>query len=156
VDMIPLGNRSSEHGSYIIESLETGRLYRGHFNVANTGLITNLPDGCTVELPCYVDGNGISPAWVGALPMACATTCRVSVGVQEMAVEAALTGNRELVKLAVLHDPLTGAVCNPAEVWAMCDEMFEALAPWLPQFNGEGRTWSDIPQPNGGILRFPK
>jgi alpha-galactosidase len=154
--MIPLGDRSSEHGSYIIESLETGRTYRGHFNVANTGLITNLPDGCTVELPCYVDGNGISPAWVGDLPMACAATCRVSVNVQEMAVQAALTGNRELVKLAVLHDPLTGAVCNPPEVWAMCDEMFEALAPWLPQFNGEGRTWSDIPQPNGGILRFPK
>jgi len=156
VDMIPLGNRSSEHGSYIIESLETGRTYRGHFNVANTGLITNLPDGCTVELPCYVDGNGISPAWVGDLPMACAATCRVSVNVQEMAVEAALTGNRELVKLAVLHDPLTGAVCNPPEVWAMCDEMFDALAPWMPQFNGEGRTWVDIPQPNGGILRFPK
>ena len=89
--------------------------------MANTGLITNLPNGCTVELPCYVDGNGISPAWVGDLPMACAATCRVSVNVQEMAVEAALTGNRELVKLAVLHDPLTGAVCNPPEVWAMCD-----------------------------------
>jgi alpha-galactosidase len=38
----------------------------------------------------------------------------------------------------------------------MCDEMFEALAPWLPQFNGQGRTWSDMPQPNGGKLRFPQ
>ena len=73
-----------------------------------------------------------------------------------MAVEAALTGDRELVKLAVLHDPLTGAVCITEEVRAMCDEMFEALAPWLPQFNGEGRTWSDIPQPNAGKLRFPQ
>jgi len=73
-----------------------------------------------------------------------------------MTVEAALTGNRDLVKLAVLHDPLTGAVCSPDEVWAMCDEMFEALAPWLPQFNGEGRRWSDIPQPAGGILRLPR
>ena len=155
-DLIQLGERSHEHGSYIIESLETGRPYRGHFNVGNTGLIGNLPEGCTVELPCYVDANGISPAWVGDLPIQCAATCRVSVNVQEMAVEAALTGNRELVKLAVLHDPLTGAVCNTEEVWAMCDEMFEALAPWMPQFNGEGRTWSDIPQPNGGALRFPK
>jgi len=155
-DLIPLGERSHEHGSYIIESLETGRPYRGHFNVGNTGLIGNLPQGCTVELPCYVDANGISPAWVGNLPIQCAATCRVSVNVQEMAVEAALTGNRELVKLAVLHDPLTGAVCNTEEVWAMCDEMFEALAPWMPQFNGEGQTWSDIPQPNGGELRFPK
>ena len=155
-DMIALGDRSTEHGSYIIESLETGRMYRGHFNVENTGLITNLPDACTVELPCYVDGNGITPGWVGALPLPCAATCRVSINVQEMAVEAALTGNRELVKLAVLHDPLTGAVCSPEEVWSMCDDMFEALAPWMPQFNGEGRTWENIAQPNGGILRFPK
>ena len=145
--------RGHEHASYILEGLETGRTYRGHFNVGNTGLITNLPADCTVELPCYVDANGISPAWNGALPLACAAACRVSVNVQEMAVEAALTGNRELVKQAVLFDPLTGAVCNPEEVWAMCDEMFEALAPWMPQFNGEGRRWSDIPQPNGGVLR---
>ncbi len=153
---IKVEGRSSEHASYIIEALETGRPYRGHFNVGNTGLIGNLPNGCTVELPCYVDGNGISPAWTGNLPLACAATCRVSINVQEMAVQAALTGDRELVKLAILHDPLTGAVCSPAEVWAMCDEMFDALAPWLPQFNGEGRTWPDIPQPNGGVLRRPR
>ncbi len=155
-DLIRRGERSSEHASYIIEALETGRTYRGHFNVANRGLITNLPPDCTVELPCYVDATGIHPAFVGPLPRQCAATCRVSIGVQELAVEAALTGDRELVKLAVLHDPLTGAVCNPEEVWAMCDEMFEALAPWLPQFNGEGRTWPDIPLPADGVLRFPK
>ena len=147
-------NRSSEHASHILEALHTGRIYRGHFNVGNTGLITNLPDGCTVELPCYVDRSGIHPAWTGALPMQCAATCKQTILVQEMAVEAALTGDRNLAKLAVLHDPLTGAVCNTDEVWQMCDEMFEALAPWLPQFNGEGRAWPDIPQPNGGALRF--
>ncbi len=155
-EVISPDKRSHEHASHIIEALETGRAYRGHFNVGNTGLITNLPQGCTVELPCYVDANGISPAWTGPLPLGCAATGRVSINVQEMAVEAALTGNRDLVKLAVLHDPLTGAVCNPEEVWAMCDEMFEALSPWMPQFNGEGRTWHDIPQPNGGILRAVK
>ena len=59
--------RSSEHGSYIIEALETGRTYRGHFNVMNHGAISNLPDECVVEVPCYVDGNGISvPVRVGA------------------------------------------------------------------------------------------
>jgi len=155
-EYIKLGERSDEHGSYIIEALETGRVYRGHFNIENRGLITNLPDGCTIEIPCYVDRNGIFPAWTGALPMACAATCRASVSVQEMAVEAALTGDRELVKLAVLHDPLTAAVCTTEEVWKMCDEMFEALAPWLPQFNGEGLRWDDIPQPDGGSLRFAK
>ena len=134
LDQIPLGSRSSEHGSYIIEALETGRRYWGCMNVANTGLITNLPDGCTVELPCIVDSSGIQPTFIGSLPMQCAAVCRSSVSVQEMTVEAALTGNRQKVKLAVLNDPLTAAVCTPDEVWKMCDEMFEALSPWLPQF----------------------
>ena len=153
-DMIVIGERTSEHASYIIEALETGRTYRGHLNIENRGLITNLPDGCTIEIPCYVDGNGISSAWVGDLPLACAATCRASISVQEMVVEAALTGNRELVKLAILHDPLTAAVCTTQEVWDLCDEMFEALSQWLPQFNGEERSWSDIPLPDDGKLRF--
>lgn len=155
-EYIKLGQRSEEHGSYIVEALETGRTYRGHFNIGNRGFITNLPDGCTVELPCYVDRTGIRAAWVGRLPLQLAAACRASISVQEMAVEAALTGDRELVKLAVLHDPLTSAVCTTQEVWDMCDEMFEALAPWLPQFNGEGRTWKDIPSPAGSFTPVRK
>ena len=134
MDQIPLGNRSAEHGSYIIEALETGRRYWGCFNMENTGLITNLPEGCTVELPCIVDSNGIQPTFIGDLPLQCAATCSASVNVQRMAVEAALTGDRNLARLAVLHDPLTSAVLTPDQVWAMVDEMFEALSPWLPQF----------------------
>ncbi|MHB9037760.1 MAG: alpha-galactosidase [Armatimonadota bacterium] len=134
LDQIHLGERTCEHGSYIIEALETGREYRGCFNVENTGLITNLPNGCTVELPCVVDSTGIRPTFIGDLPMQCAATCRATVSVQEMTVEAALTGNKDLVKLAMLHDPLTSAVCTPDQVWAMADEMFEAHAPLLPQF----------------------
>lgn len=154
LDVATLGERTVEHVSYIIESIETGRPYLGYLNVGNYGLIPNLPYGCTVEIPCWVDGNGISTTWTGPLPMQCAAACRSNVNAQEMAVEAALTGDRDLVKLAILHDPLTGAVCAPDEVWAMCDEMFEALAPWLPQFNGEGRTWPDMALPNGGVLHF--
>ena len=153
-EYIHLGERSTEHGSYIIEALETGRIYRGHLNVENRGLITNLPDGCTVELPAYVDRNGIHPAFVGPLPEPCAATCRTSISVQQMTVQAALTGDRNLVKLALLHDPLTGAVCSPDEIWAMADEMFDALSPWMPQFNGEGLTFQDIPAPNNGTLRM--
>ena len=134
LESIPLGDRSNEHGSYIIEALETGRPYTGCFNVANTGLITNLPDGCTVELPCTADGNGIHPHYVGDLPLGCAATCRSSISVQQLTVQAALIGDKHLAKLAMLHDPLTSAVCNPDEIWAMTDEMFEALAQWLPQF----------------------
>ena len=128
------GNRSEEHGSYIIEGLETGRPYRGHFNVINQGHITNLPDGCVVEIPGYVDGNGISIPVVGDLPLACAATCSASVRVQQMALEAALRGDVTLLKQAMLHDPLTGAICNPEEIWQPTDDMLVAQAEWLPNY----------------------
>ena len=51
-----------------------------------------------------------------------------------MAVEAAVSGNAELLKQAALMDPLTGAVCNPPEVWQMVDEMLIAQEQWLPQY----------------------
>jgi len=127
-------NRSDEHGSRIIEGLETGRPYRGHFNVVNRGHISNLPDGCVVEIPGYVDGNGISMPVVGDLPLACAATCSASVRVQQMAVEAALRGDVTLLKQAMLHDPLTGAICNPEEVWQLTDELLVAQAEWLPNY----------------------
>jgi len=129
--------RSEEHGSYIIEGLETGRTYRGHFNVVNQGNITNLPDGCVVEIPGYVDRTGIHMPVVGALPLACAATCAASARVQEMSVEAAIRGDATLLKQAMLHDPLVGAVCNPEEVWQMTDEMLVAQAQWLPQYAAE-------------------
>ncbi len=126
--------RSEEHGSYIIEALETGRIYRGHFNVINQGHITNLPDGCVIEVPGYADRNGINIPTYGELPLGCAATCSTSIRVQEMGVEAAMTGDVDLLKLAMLHDPLVGAVCNPEEVWQMTDEMLVAQSKWLPQY----------------------
>ena len=129
-----IGERSIEHGSFIIESLETGRVYRGHFNVINRNNVTNLPNGCVVEIPCYVDRNGISvPVW-GDLPPGCAAICAASVRVQDLAVRAAVTGDVKLLKQAMLLDPLTGAVCTPPEVWRMADEMLLAQAKWLPQY----------------------
>jgi alpha-galactosidase len=129
--------RSEEHGSYIIEALETGRLYRGHFNVVNQGHVTNLPDGCIVEIPGYVDRNGINMPVVGDLPLACAATCAASVRVQEMGMEAAVRGDATLLKQAMLHDPLVGAVCDPEEVWQMTDELLVTQASWLPQYAEE-------------------
>lgn len=126
--------RSEEHGSYIIESLETGRVYRGHFNVVNENIITNLPNGCIIEVPGYVDRNGINIPVVGDLPLACAATCSASVHVQRMGMEAAVHGDVTLLKQAMLHDPLVGAVCDPEEVWQMTDEMLTAQAKWLPQY----------------------
>jgi alpha-galactosidase len=130
-------NRSHEHGSYIIEGLETGRTYRGHFNIINQGHITNLPNGCVIEIPGYVDKNGINMPVVGDLPLACAATCSASVNVQKMSVEAAVHGDVMLLKQAMLHDPLVGAVCMPEEVWQLADEMLVAQAKWLPNYSSQ-------------------
>lgn len=128
--------RSSEHGSWIIEARETGRVYRGHFNVRNNGVIKNLPEDCVIEAPGFVDRFGINMVNGIELPLACAATCNVSVSVQRMAKEAAVHGDVTLLKQAVLHDPLVGAICNPEEVWQMVDEMLVAQAQWLPQYGG--------------------
>jgi alpha-galactosidase len=129
--------RSEEHGSYIIEGLELGRAYRGHFNVPNNHCITNLPEDAVVEVPGYVDRNGVSIPIVGDLPLGCAAVCDVSINVQRLAVEAAVHGDVELLKQAMMMDPLTGAVCTTEEISQMTDEMLVAQAQWLPQYRGE-------------------
>lgn len=128
--------RTDEHASHILEALETGRVYRGHFNVRNGGVIRNLPEDCIIESPGFVDRFGINMVEGVTLPDACAATCSASVNVQRMSVRAAMTGNVELLKQAVLHDPLVGAICTPEEVWQMVDEMLVAQAKWLPQYAG--------------------
>ncbi len=129
-----LTERSNEYCSFIIEARETGRLFRFNGNVKNTGLITNLPKGCCVEVPCFVDRLGIHPVHVGQLPPQCAAACRSNVTVQELAVRGGTIGDREMVFQSVLHAPLTAAVCGIEEVRQMVDELFVAEAQWLPQF----------------------
>jgi alpha-galactosidase len=126
--------RSSEHASHILEALETGRVYRGHFNVKNDGVIANLPQDAIVEAPGFVDRHGVNMVAGLTLPLGCAATCQASINVQRMAVKAAVEGDVDLLKLAVLHDPLVGAVCSPDEVWQMVDELLVAEAQWLPQY----------------------
>jgi alpha-galactosidase len=126
--------RTHEYGSYIIEGLETNEPVRINGNVPNWGLIDNLPEGCCVEVPCLVDGNGVQPTAVGALPTQLAALNRTNVNVQELTMEAALTGDTGAVYHAVMLDPLTAAVCTLPQIRAMVDEMLEVQAQWLPQF----------------------
>ena len=126
--------RTDEHASHIIEALETGRVYRGHFNVKNRGLVANLAADAIVETTGFVDRFGLNMAAGIALPDACAASCEASINVQRMAVKAAVAGDVDLLKLAMLHDPLIGAICTPDEVWQLTDEMLVAQARWLPQY----------------------
>jgi len=127
-------DRGEEHGSYIVEGLETGRVYRGHFNVVNRSTITNLAPDAIIEVPGYVDRTGMNIPTIGELPWGAASVCTSSINVQRLAVKAAYSGDDTLLRQAMLLDPLTGAVCNPPEVWQLCDEMLAAQAQWLPQY----------------------
>jgi alpha-galactosidase len=130
----PATTRSHEYGSYIIEAVESDKAIRVNGNVPNTALIDNLPEGCCVEVPCLVDGNGIQPTKVGSLPSQLAALNRTNINVQELVVEAALSGGTEAVYHAVMLDPLTAAVCTLPHIRKMVDEMLEAQKRWLPQF----------------------
>lgn len=126
--------RTHEYGSYIIEAIETHQPIRINGNVPNRALIDNLPHGCCIEVPCLVDGNGIQPTPVGAMPVQLAALNRTNINVQELIVEAALTGSVEAVYHAAMLDPLTAAVCTLPQIRAMVSELLSAQAQWLRQF----------------------
>jgi alpha-galactosidase len=128
-------NRTHEYGSYIIEAMETNRPARINGNVPNYGLIDNLPDGCCVEVPCLVDANGIQPTTIGTLPAQLAALNRACINVQELVIEACLTGDTDAVYHAVMVDPLTAAVCTLPQIKSMVKEMLAAQAHWLPQLS---------------------
>lgn len=126
--------RGHEYAAYIINAWKGGEIFSFNGNVPNTNLITNLPEGACVEVPVYVDKGGFHPVHVGPLPPQCVTLTHVNVMVEEMAVEAALTGNPRLVFQAIAHDPLTAAVLSLAEIKKMVNEMLQQNRPYLPQF----------------------
>jgi alpha-galactosidase len=126
--------RSHEYGSRIIEAMETNVPTVIAGNVPNTGLITNLPNGCCVEVPCLVNATGIQPTFVGNLPPQLAALNRTNINVQGLIVDAALTGDTDAVYHAVMLDPLTAAVCTLPQIHAMVTEMLDAQEQWLPQF----------------------
>ena len=103
-------------------------------NVANTGLITNLPQGACVEVPVWASRNGFEPVAVGALPPQVAILTGLSAQIEEMAVEGCLTGDRRLIYQAIANDPLTAAVLSLAEIQTMVDEMFAFNEGYLPTF----------------------
>jgi len=137
IESTKLGPRSAEYASHIMEAKETGRVFRLNGNVRNDGYITNLPQGCCVEVPIYVDRLGLHPTVVGNLPPQCAALNMTNVLVQGLTVEASFTGDPDLVMQAVALDPLTAAVLTLSEIRDMTAEMLEAERKYLPQFAGK-------------------
>ena len=128
-------SRSEEYGSLIIHSQETGTPRVVYGNVANHGLIDNLPDGCCVEVPCLVDKNGVQPTKVGALPPHLAALMQTNINVQSLTVEAALTGKREHIYHAAMLDPHTAAELDLDQIWSLVDDLIAAHGDWLPEYS---------------------
>jgi alpha-galactosidase len=127
--------RGNEYAAYIINARLGGEPFKFNGNVPNAGLITNVPQGVCVEVPVYADRCGFNPVHVGALPPQCAALVNVSVSVEEMAVEATLTGDPRLVYQAVCYDPLSAAVLDLREIKQMTQELLNKNKPYLPQFS---------------------
>jgi len=127
--------RSDEYGALIVQAEQTGSPLRINGNVTNDGLITNLPQGACVEVPCLVDRSGVHPCIVGALPPQLAALNRSNIAVQELVVQGHLERDKEMVHQALALDPLTAAVCSLDEIWELTDDMFAANERWLPQFS---------------------
>lgn len=129
-------NRSNEYASRIMEAMVTGNPFQIGGNVVNKGhLITNLPEEACVEVPCLVNGNGIYPCNVGALPVQCAAMNMTNINVQLLTIEAAVTGKKEHIYQAAMLDPHTGSELDIDTIKKMVDDLIDAHGSWLPKFN---------------------
>lgn len=126
--------RTQEYASYIMEAMETNKPVKIGGNVLNTGLITNLPQSCVVEVPCLVDKSGVAPCFVGDLPEQLAALNRTNINVQLLTIEAARTLKRDYIYQAAMLDPHTSSELSIDEIVALCDDLIEAHAGWLPKY----------------------
>lgn len=126
--------RSQEYASYIMEAMVTGNPYKIGGNVLNNGLIDNLPEAACVEVPCLVDGSGITPCKVGKLPTQLAAMNSSNIYAQLLTIEAAATLKKQYIYNAAMMDPHTAAELNIKDIYLMVDELLEAHKDWLPQY----------------------
>ncbi len=126
--------RGSEYASFIMNALRGGEPFQFNGNVANAGLIANLPDGACVEVPVWASKKGLEPVRVGALPASVAMLTRLNSEIEELAVEGALAGDPTMIYQAIANDPLTASVLSLREIRQMVNEMFAANRDHLPTF----------------------
>lgn len=127
--------RSHEYGSRIIEACETGNPYKIYANVQNDGLITNLPANACVEVPIMIDENGLNPCVVGDIPPQLAGLNMSHIAVHEMAIQAAVTLEKNYIYMAAYLDPHTRDQLTFDEIKSLCDDLIEAHGDWLPKFH---------------------
>ena len=114
------------------EGVERITFYLFNGNVANKGLISNLPQDACVEVPVWASRKGLEAVPVGSLPPQLAGMSRLHLAVQELTVKAALEGRRDYVHQAVMLDPLVAAILPLDQIWAMVDELIAAHGSAMP------------------------
>ena len=101
-------------------------------NVTNRGFIDNLPADACVEVPCLIDHNGVQPVRVGRLPPQLAALMQTNINVQELTVEAVVTGNLDHARHAAMLDPHTAAELSLQEISDLVDDLLKAHGDWIP------------------------
>ena len=139
-DMVKNGvkehERSNEYASRIMEAVTESKPFQIGGNVLNTDhLITNLPAEACVEVPCLVNGYGVNPCHVGALPVQCAAMNMTNINVQLLTIEAAVTRKKEHIYQAAMLDPHTGSELDIDTIKKMVDDLIEAHGDYLPKYN---------------------
>ena len=125
-----------EYASGIMEAMITNKPFTLGGNILNNGgVIENLPREACVEVPCVVNGNGITPCYMGKLPVALAAMNMTNINPQLITIEAARTRKRDLIYQAAMLDPHTAAELSIDDIVSMCDDLIEAHGDWLPKFN---------------------
>ena len=123
---------SGERAIAVIEALVTNaNSYELALNIPNDGCIGNLPRHSIVEVPAVVSTMGIRGLAVGDLPEPVAELCRRQITVAELAVEAAVTGDRKVALQSLLLDPM---ITDIGQAQAILDDYLTAHADLLPQF----------------------
>ena len=134
--------QSVEYASHIMNAIWTGKPAVICGNVANDGLIDNLPKGCAVEVPCLVDRNGIQPTAVGQIPAHLAAIMQSNVSMQGLVVEALLTENRDRIYHAAMMDLHTGAELDLEQIWQLVDALLAEHRDWLPGWTQGTYKWA--------------
>jgi alpha-galactosidase len=125
--------RSLEYASLIVHAMQTGEPQVIYGNVANHGLIDNLPPESAVEVPCVVDATGVRPTPVRGYPAHLAALNRTFLNVADLTVRAVLEGRRDHVLHAAMLDPNTAGTLDLDTIETVVDELLAAHADALPE-----------------------
>lgn len=115
----------------IINALEEDNRKVFSVNLPNRGAIPNLPFDTVLEMPAVATAGGFRPIQIVDFPDILAGYIHRASCVFELAVEAALTGNRLLYEEAIIAG---GYISNRSAVSKMVDELLLAQREYLPQF----------------------